>query len=191
VPVMFEKSFRLRNRWCDIINENGGGEAVLDVSMWASRATFDVISAAGSRPSPSPHVVETKCMAGFDYDFNSIENDTNELFRAYKEMFEYAVSQNTNVIRQMLGVYFPALNTLFVSEFSFKTCVLHPDRAIQPDKAARAIERSHGVIWRVAGTLVKEKKRKILDGLQSGKPCEDKDLLALMCTSVCSCAILF
>jgi len=36
------------------------------------------------------------------------------------------------------------------------------------------------VIWRVAGTLVQEKKKKVMDALQSGKPCEDKDLLALM-----------
>ena len=50
VPVMFEKAFRLRNRWRNLINESGGleGGAVLDICMWASRATFDVISAAGS-----------------------------------------------------------------------------------------------------------------------------------------------
>ena len=54
---------------------------------------------------------------GFDYDFNSIENDTNELFCAYREMFELAVSQNQNPMRQLLGIYFPIVNTLFVSEF--------------------------------------------------------------------------
>ena len=45
---MFERSSRLKNRWHDIINENGGDEAVLDVFMWVSRTTFDVIGAAGS-----------------------------------------------------------------------------------------------------------------------------------------------
>jgi hypothetical protein len=55
---------------------------------------------------------------------------------------------------------------------------------IQPDLAARTVKRCHKVIWRVAGTLVQEKKKKVLDGLLSGKPCEDKDLLALMCEFV-------
>jgi len=55
---------------------------------------------------------------------------------------------------------------------------------IQPDSATKTVKRCHKVIWRVAGTLVQEKKRKVMDTLQSGKPCEDKDLLALMCRSV-------
>ena len=53
-PLVFERSFRLRNRWCDIIRKDGGDEAVLDVCMWASRTTFDVIGAAGSRTVPLP-----------------------------------------------------------------------------------------------------------------------------------------
>lgn len=47
-PIMFERGFRLRNRWRNIIGKDGGDGAVLDVCMWASRITFDVIGAAGS-----------------------------------------------------------------------------------------------------------------------------------------------
>jgi len=54
---------------------------------------------------------------GFDYDFNSIEDDTNELFCAYREMFELAISQQDKPMRQLLGIYFPIVNVLFVSEF--------------------------------------------------------------------------
>ncbi|KAF9778030.1 cytochrome P450 [Thelephora terrestris] len=147
-PIVFERGFRLRDRWRDIITKNSGDKAVLDVCMWASRITFDVIGAAG-----------------FDYDFNSIKNDTNELFCAYREMFELSISQNQNVMRQLLSIYFPIVNVLF------------------PDLAARTVKRCHKVIWRVAGTLVQEKKKKVLDALQGGKPCEDKDLLALMLKS--------
>lgn len=43
---MFKKGSKLKNRWRDIIGENGDG-VVLDVCMWASRATFEVIGAAG------------------------------------------------------------------------------------------------------------------------------------------------
>jgi hypothetical protein len=58
---------------------------------------------------------------GFDYKFNSIEDDTNELLRAYKEMFELAVSQNKDMVRQMLGIYFPIIDVLFVRDFHFMT----------------------------------------------------------------------
>ena len=54
----------------------------------------------------------------------------------------------------------------------------------QPDLAARTVNRCHKVIWRVAGALVQEKKKKVVDALQSGNSCDDKDLLALMCTFV-------
>ena len=59
---------------------------------------------------------DTKGTSGFDYNFNSIEDDTDELFRAYREMFELAVSQQHNTMRQLLGIYFPTINVLFVSE---------------------------------------------------------------------------
>lgn len=52
---------------------------------------------------------------GFDYEFNSIDDATNELFCAYKEMFELAVSQNKNPMRQLLGIYFPIINVVLVS----------------------------------------------------------------------------
>lgn len=55
---------------------------------------------------------------------------------------------------------------------------------IQPDQAAKTVKRCHKVIWRVAGTLVQEKKKKIMDALQRGETCEDGDLLALMCAFV-------
>jgi cytochrome P450 len=47
-PIVFEKGSRLRNRWRDIVNKNGGSEAMIDVCVWLSRATFDVMGAAGS-----------------------------------------------------------------------------------------------------------------------------------------------
>ena len=53
-PIVFERGFRLRDRWRDIMRKDGGDEAVLDVCMWASRITFDVIGAAGSYVTPLP-----------------------------------------------------------------------------------------------------------------------------------------
>lgn len=56
-PIVFEKGFQLRNRWCDIISSSDGGEAVIDVCVWLSRATFDVMGAAGSRTASSSQVL--------------------------------------------------------------------------------------------------------------------------------------
>lgn len=63
-------------------------------------------------------------ISGFDYDFNSIEDDTNELFCAYREMFELAISQQNNPMRQLLGIYFPIVNVLFVSKWYQMTSVI-------------------------------------------------------------------
>ena len=49
---MFEKGSQLRNRWRDIVSEKGGDGAVMDVCMWVSRATFDVVGIGG--PSMIP-----------------------------------------------------------------------------------------------------------------------------------------
>jgi len=59
---------------------------------------------------------EANGASGFDYEFNSIEDETNELFCAYREMFELAVSQQQNPVRELLRIYFPITDVLFVSE---------------------------------------------------------------------------
>ncbi|KAF9241638.1 cytochrome P450 [Melanogaster broomeanus] len=119
----------------------------IDVCHWISRATFDVIG-----------------LAGFDYHFNAIQNESDELFAAYKEMFETAVSQGDG-FRTVLGIYFPLLNVLF------------------PDKRAKTVKRCQAVIRRVAGKLVQSKKARIMDDEKSGAAPTDKDLLSLLLKS--------
>jgi hypothetical protein len=51
---------------------------------------------------------------GFGYQFNAIQDETNELFCAYKDMFEIAISQ-AHKLRSNLAIYFPILNVLYVS----------------------------------------------------------------------------
>ncbi|KDQ53508.1 hypothetical protein JAAARDRAFT_39194 [Jaapia argillacea MUCL 33604] len=148
VPLVFGKGSELKDRWMSIITETNKAagtetEAVrLDVCHWISRATFDVIG-----------------LAGFDYQFNAIQNESNELFCAYKDMFEVAISQGQG-LRSLLGIYLPILDTLF------------------PNDAVRIVRKGHEVIGRVAGQLVQEKKRKIAKGKAHGK-----DLLTLLLKS--------
>ena len=110
------------------MSKGGGDEAVLDVCMWASRITFDVIGAAGSYVTPLPRAFNANNTPGFDYDFNSIKNDTNELFCAYREMFELSISQNQQIMRQLLGIYFPIVDVIFVGGFHHTNSVFGPHR---------------------------------------------------------------
>ena len=125
VPVTFQKGVELRDRWMSLIAEaqsgaeagKHGGGARLDVCHWVSRATFDVIGLAGGFASPAQHS-DADATAGFDYQFNAIQDESNELFTAYKEMFEIAVSQQGGGLWELLIVYLPILDRFAVSYFS-------------------------------------------------------------------------
>lgn len=56
---------------------------------------------------------------GFDYHFNAIHDGSNELFMAYKDMFEIAISQQKGSLWDIAVLYFPALDGLWVSSGSF------------------------------------------------------------------------
>ncbi|KAF8622374.1 hypothetical protein AX15_007102 [Amanita polypyramis BW_CC] len=144
IPLVFRKGLELKVKWLDFIKLGHQGRTKVDVCHWVSRATFDVIG-----------------IAGFDYDFHAIQEDTNELFSAYKEMFEISISQ-TRMIRTLIGTYFPWVTALF------------------PDKVTRTIRSSQSIIRRVAGHLIQAKKRKILEGKGSDV---GNDLLSLLLKS--------
>ncbi|EIN11806.1 cytochrome-450 hydroxylase [Punctularia strigosozonata HHB-11173 SS5] len=148
VPVVFRKGGQLRDRWMTIIQKQKlANDVRLDVAMWISRATFDVIG-----------------LAGFDYHFNAIEDESNELFTAYKDMFEIAISQSQGR-RSVLSLYLPIIDVLF------------------PDKAVKVVRKSQAVIKRVAGELIQQKKRRMVEGERAGKPYEGRDLLSVLLKS--------
>jgi hypothetical protein len=123
VPVVFNKGEELKDRWMGLIQEHAIKVSQdnpnpiglrLDVCHWVSRATFDVIGLAGVfRPLLASFGTTSFCLSGFDYHFNAIQNEDNELFNAYKDMFEIAVSQ-PGTFRKALNTYFPIFGDLFV-----------------------------------------------------------------------------
>ncbi|CAA7263202.1 unnamed protein product [Cyclocybe aegerita] len=147
VPLVFRKGTQLKVRWMQMAKEQPEDRITLDVCHWVSRATFDVIG-----------------MAGFDYNFNAIRDESNELFMAYKEMFETAISQGS-FLRTMLRIYLPSVSSLF------------------PDHTVRTVRRCQNVIHRVAGQLIQEKKAKIAQGEEDGVPYAGRDLLTLLLKS--------
>ncbi|KDR75950.1 hypothetical protein GALMADRAFT_1331936 [Galerina marginata CBS 339.88] len=146
VPLVFNKGNELKDKWMQIANTSSG-PLTIDVCHWISRATFDVIG-----------------LAGFDYNFNAIEDESNELFCAYKEMFEVGISQS-HPFRTIFRIYSPFLSSLF------------------PDSTLSTIQRCQVVIHRVAGQLIQEKKLKIAQGLKAGIPYGGRDLLSLLLKS--------
>lgn len=63
---------------------------------------------------PYQLIVPPRLSLGFDYHFNAIQNEDNELFKAYKDMFEFAISQ-PNVFRSAMYTYAPIFTRFFVS----------------------------------------------------------------------------
>ncbi|KAF6759987.1 cytochrome-450 hydroxylase [Ephemerocybe angulata] len=148
IPLVFRKGTELRDRWLELAMQQPEKEGIrLDVCHWVSRATFDVIG-----------------VAGFDYQFNAIQNEDNELFHAYKDMFEIGISQGSALSTAII-VYAPWLAKIF------------------PNKISRTIDRCQEVINRVAGKLIQEKKHKIEEGQKSGVPYAGRDLLSLLLKS--------
>jgi len=139
LPLFVEKADELVHKWIDM---DSSGSEVIDVWHWISRATFDVIG-----------------LAGFGYSFNAIQDESNEVYLAYKEMFEVAVSQGSD-LKTILGIYFPWIWRIF------------------PDESSRAVDKSWQVILKVGRALVRTKKLKIIQG-----ETDQKDLLSLMLKS--------
>lgn len=117
-PIFLQKAEELRDSWDEMVpeasikhspfalqqdsvaptkSEASAAEAVLDVSLWASRATFDVIG-----------------LAGFDYHFNSLEDESEAVCLAYRRMFN-AVDKGPG-LKGLLRIYFPLIEKVFVSK---------------------------------------------------------------------------
>ncbi|KAH7337785.1 cytochrome P450 [Rhizoctonia solani] len=74
VPIFWDRSNKLRDIWLDILKERP--EGTINVLSWLSRATLDIIGAAG-----------------FDHHFNSLEGiDEDELSAAFKKIFQSSQS---------------------------------------------------------------------------------------------------
>ncbi|CAE7156988.1 unnamed protein product [Rhizoctonia solani] len=88
VPIFWNKSNKLRDIWLEILKESPDG--TINVLSWLSRATLDIIGAAG-----------------FDHHFNSLDgDDEDELSAAFKKVFQSGRSPGTLA---MLANIFPLL----------------------------------------------------------------------------------
>ncbi|KAG9128431.1 hypothetical protein FRC07_012539 [Ceratobasidium sp. 392] len=93
VPIFWQKSNKLKDVWLNLIKTSSEGATVIDVLPWLSRATLDIIGAAG-----------------FDYHFNSLDgDDEDELALAFSKIF--SEGQPTRVF-DIIKNFIPALNVI-------------------------------------------------------------------------------
>jgi hypothetical protein len=109
-PIFFQKAEELKDRWESLIapgddgvidvvggaSDDASPSAVIDVAHWVSRATFDVVG-----------------LAGFDYHFHSLRGESEELYVAYRRMFN--VIEKGLGIRGVLQLYVPLLEKIWAS----------------------------------------------------------------------------
>lgn len=55
-------------------------------------------------------------MSGFDYAFHAIQDESNEVYLAYRDMFEIVLSQGQDR-KALAGIYFPLIHRLWASRF--------------------------------------------------------------------------
>ncbi|KAK7026777.1 hypothetical protein VNI00_015435 [Paramarasmius palmivorus] len=86
--IFLEKSIELRDAWSTIIGSDEIGH--VDALSWLSRMTLDVIG-----------------KAGFNYDFQSLQGEPNELNVAFSEAFRHGVGNMSLPV--ILKMFFPIL----------------------------------------------------------------------------------
>lgn len=107
-PIMYQKAEELRDQWTRILSRTTDSQSMVhglekdrenkttvNVSHWISRATFDVIG-----------------LAGFDYDFHALGEESEPVYMAYRRMF--AIADRGLNFRGLLDLYLPWLRNIWV-----------------------------------------------------------------------------
>lgn len=99
---MFGKAEELKYKWDAFISsspqsadEKKTESATIDVANWLSRTSFDIIG-----------------LTAFDYSFNALSDETDEVYNAYKTMLD-AQAKGPG-FKRILELFFPILETLLV-----------------------------------------------------------------------------
>ena len=117
-------------------------KALVDVVHWVSRATFDVIG-----------------LAGFDYAFRALEDESEEVYLAYRTVFATAEGP---AFKRIAELFFPIIEKIF------------------PDEGIRQANASLRTIKRKGEEIIRSKKQAVMAEISSSKEIWDKDILSLL-----------
>ncbi|RDB28478.1 hypothetical protein Hypma_015095 [Hypsizygus marmoreus] len=166
VPIFLQKARQMCERWDILISEPFLDDVetpmdpppayaavatasekfrgrTIDVAHWTSRASFDVIG-----------------LAGFDYRFNSLDDESEAVYSAYRRMFN--VADKGPRMRGVLELYFPIIRTLW------------------PDNGTRVTNESLCIIDKAGRKLVAAKKATVLAEAPDVQDNQQKDILSLL-----------
>ncbi|KAF7319861.1 Cytochrome P450 [Mycena kentingensis (nom. inval.)] len=143
-PIFFQKSEELCDRWDALIASSSDSPATLtlDVSHWVSRTTFDIFG-----------------LAGLDYHFNALLDESEAVYSAYRTMF--AISDRSSQMRVLKQLYLPIIERIW------------------PDEADRTTQRCLKTI-RDSGMALIQAKRQAMLAEKIDFHSEDKDVLSLL-----------
>ena len=104
-PNFIQKAEALCEQWKTLMhNEHPHASSdsitasvVVDIAYWTSRASFDVMG-----------------LTAFDYDFNAVQDDSREVYTAYRRIFN--IIEKGFGLKGLLELYFPVLSRLWVSK---------------------------------------------------------------------------
>ena len=105
-PIFFQKANELCERWRSLVRaaekhghstfSEASNTSSINIAHWISRAAFDVIG-----------------LAGLDYNFHALKDESEEVYLAYSRMF--SIADRGPGVRGILELYFPIIRTIFVS----------------------------------------------------------------------------
>jgi len=147
-PIFLQKAEELRDRWDAIISQVPSSPthvppATIDVYHWLSRAAFDVIG-----------------LAGFDYHFHALHDESEDVYLAYRKMFN--ATEKAPSLKGLVQLYFPWVETFF------------------PDRHDKIVRNSLQIIKKAGAKIVAEKKAIIMAEKAIAQELRDKDLLSLL-----------
>ncbi|KAJ7456460.1 cytochrome P450 [Mycena latifolia] len=161
-PIFFQKAEELRDRWDALLSASASTSSTstepptpttLDVAHWISRATFDIFG-----------------LAGFDYHFNALHDESEQVYSAYRRMF--AISDKASQFRD-------AETTLFPNRGENLGKL---DTMLKPDEDDRTTQQCLKTI-RDCGMGLIQTKREVIMAEKLDFCSEEKDILSLLIKS--------
>ncbi|KAG8961220.1 hypothetical protein FRC03_005650 [Tulasnella sp. 419] len=138
-PIFFRKASELRDALLRNVKDAKEEGVCQDMHNWLWRVTLDVIG-----------------LTGFSYSFNAVRDETNEVYRAYRDIFQIGVTVGFT-LRSMIEIWIPWLQHVF------------------PNKRVKQLEKSRDTIEVVAMDIVTQKQE--MSSLDSD---DGKDILSLL-----------
>ncbi|KAG6837201.1 hypothetical protein H0H93_013069, partial [Arthromyces matolae] len=165
VPIFLQKAHQLCDRWDSLIpNPFSNDECypldpppaytaetasvektegvTIDVAQWLSRASFDVIG-----------------LAGFDYSFQALDDESEKVYMAYRRMFD--VADKGPKLRGIFELYFPVIRTIW------------------PNHGTKVTNESLRIINIAGKSLVSAKKASVIAEISKQENWQ-KDILSLL-----------